>query len=880
VIAGATRGSGGRSLARHLTSVSNNDQVIAGPSRGLVSDPEDAYTQLRELESLQSHVRTARPLHHVHADPPEGLAPEHEAAVRAAFWQHYEQEFSLQGQPFFSRIHVKNGRVHEHRVIGLGRSDGSVIDLSHDHARREKVSRIVEHTMGLPFVKGAHNKAVVAALMRENKPEIADAMKAAGLLDGSRPRAQTTPGERAQQERAGIPAADVRAAALSAWRASDNGHAFAAALVSNGLRLAQGDRVPVVIDQGSHAHPLARVLAQAARESGSDPIRAAAVAARIAGLDLARHVPTDKGRKPVLNSGVEQRGRAAGSAASAAEPGSLAALLATAPSEAGAPASSEAPKESSSAVTPGPILAEAAIPAAAPLTAARAAEGEIRGYPNRPVAAETPPGAPQEKVVSLYGPVLPPGRRSLSEREAPLPSCPQPQPEEAMMAAPANKPVRRPTVTPARVTPPAALLPWMQASGGWESMPPDLQASARRSHKEWLASHPNREFGLAAYIGYVQQREAERQTAGAPGAPGKRSAGAPAAQQPATPLRPVDRLKATYDADQQAHQDAQALAKKAVADHANTAHAAALDRAWDRYKSARGRYQSAQGLMAALVAGIVMKRLENKYIAERRAGDIEKMITTARANTAPAPFKSGDEWMADRARAGDPDAQKAVKAKAAKREREIAALAATDPAAAARARLDDAQAKIDRVLSGRPDPGIDAREIATDLEDGARGHAAAAAEKATDARRAAEDQWAEKGSISGRLFGGPAWREQQVMRVLAERAEAQAKVLNGTLPARLEDCAIAANGIAREAKQTVASWEKRPEVVEAKAEQERINALSQALDAGDPATTAALKDGQMSAALAAATSQRLRSGQAADPAPDSSVPDAKRGYGL
>ncbi len=88
------------------------------------------------------------------------------------------------------------------------------------------------------------------------------------------------------------------------------------------------------------------------------------------------------------------------------------------------------------------------------------------------------------------------------------------------MAAPANRPVRRPTATRTPISTPA-LLPWMQASGGWEGMPPNLQASAQRSHKEWLASHPDREFGLAAYIAYVQEREAERQgVAAGPGAPG------------------------------------------------------------------------------------------------------------------------------------------------------------------------------------------------------------------------------------------------------------------------------------------------------------------------------------------------------------------------
>jgi len=291
VIAGATRGTGGRALAKHLVNRVANESNEPGPSRGLVSDPSDAYAQQRELEALQSHARTARPIHHVHLDPPPGLSLQTEAAARSLFWQEYEREFGLEQAPFYSRIHVKSGRTHEHRVYGLGRADGSVVGLSFEFARREKVSRAVEVGMGLPLTAGAHNRAVIGALERDGRPEIAEAMRAAGLHEGPRPRAPTTPAQRAQSERTGIDPRTLGAAVLAAWRSSNDGAAFRSALADQGLVLAQGTKAAIVVDGAGGTHPLARMLGKESKAAEGDRIAAADVSARLAGLDLPRHVP-------------------------------------------------------------------------------------------------------------------------------------------------------------------------------------------------------------------------------------------------------------------------------------------------------------------------------------------------------------------------------------------------------------------------------------------------------------------------------------------------------------------------------------------------------------------------------------------------------------
>lgn len=161
------------------------------------------------------------------------------------------------------------------------RPDGRVASLSHEYARREKVSRIVEFECGLPWTKGKHNRAVHAALMGEGREDVAAAMEAGGLLGGSRPVADQTPRERAQAERTEIPLADVRSAALAAWRVSDSAAAFVIALSEHGLHLAAGDRGAVVVDRSGSTHSLTRILSAAARAEGGR-ITAADVRQRLA----------------------------------------------------------------------------------------------------------------------------------------------------------------------------------------------------------------------------------------------------------------------------------------------------------------------------------------------------------------------------------------------------------------------------------------------------------------------------------------------------------------------------------------------------------------------------------------------------------------------
>lgn len=283
MIAGATRGAGGRALGAHVASLAGGQDVRMGDSRGLVSD--NIRDQVAELTDIASHSRAARPVYHVHADPPPGAAFDDAAWNR--YWMRFEKELGLERQPFAEQVHIKEGREHRHRQYSLVRSDGTTMPLSHDHARREKIGRVTELEEGQRLTPGAHNRAVLAALDREGRADVAAAMRAAGLDTMPRPRAATTPRERHQVERTGVSKADVGAAALAAWRSSDGGPAFAAALAEQGLRLAQGHKTPQIIDTTGATHDLRRALAAAMKaEGGAEKITAASVHGRLVGIDL------------------------------------------------------------------------------------------------------------------------------------------------------------------------------------------------------------------------------------------------------------------------------------------------------------------------------------------------------------------------------------------------------------------------------------------------------------------------------------------------------------------------------------------------------------------------------------------------------------------
>lgn len=284
MISGATRGTGvGSALARHLMKDENEVRVVEG--RGLGSNTLQG--RVVELVALSAGGRTARPIYHVHCSPDPSIPDE--AAARARFWMLFEAEFGMEGQPWCGVEHHKMDRRHEHRVYTLAKPDGGVVDLRFDFVRREKIARVVEYEHGMAPVPSKHARAIVAALRRDGRDDVAAWLAAAGMTTIARPVAPLTPRERLVQERTGIDLDDVRRAALAAWRASKDGEGFLAALRERGLDLRQGRVGPVIVDASGTAHLATRLIGAGARRFEGERIPAAAVKALLDGLELEGH---------------------------------------------------------------------------------------------------------------------------------------------------------------------------------------------------------------------------------------------------------------------------------------------------------------------------------------------------------------------------------------------------------------------------------------------------------------------------------------------------------------------------------------------------------------------------------------------------------------
>ncbi len=282
MISGATRGAGGRALSRHLMKVEVGQTTRIIEPRGIVSR-SDLHGQLAELVAGSAHGRTSRPCYHVHCDPALGSGDSQ--AALAAWWEAFEAEFRLQGQPYVGAQHEKHSRLHEHRVYAVVKPDGGIVDLSWDYLRRTYVNVCVAHRLGHRPAPTPHAKAVAARLSREGRHDIVEWMAGHALFDGKRPVAPLSPAERSMETRTGVGLKELRRAVLDAWHASDDGAGLQRHLAEGGLSLRAGTHGPVVVDRAGAAHSLKRLVGAASREAGAR-IRADIVKDRVAELCL------------------------------------------------------------------------------------------------------------------------------------------------------------------------------------------------------------------------------------------------------------------------------------------------------------------------------------------------------------------------------------------------------------------------------------------------------------------------------------------------------------------------------------------------------------------------------------------------------------------
>lgn len=265
MLSGETRGAGGRALARHLNSTADGQFVRCVEARFLAARSLDG--QIAEMARASMGARTSRPILHIHVDPEVG-------SDRIDVIQHwvrlFEEEFGLQKHARAGVVHRgKKGstRLHAHFVYSVVGPDNRVVDLRNSYRRREKVSVIVAHDLGLSFPKLPRPRAIHRALLKEGRTDVARwmVMHCPELREPVR-TAKQSPQQRHIAERTGVETSEVLAAVSAAWPSPD-ARDFQRALVEKGFSLARGDKVVVLVDRTGTPHALARAIRQTCRQS-------------------------------------------------------------------------------------------------------------------------------------------------------------------------------------------------------------------------------------------------------------------------------------------------------------------------------------------------------------------------------------------------------------------------------------------------------------------------------------------------------------------------------------------------------------------------------------------------------------------------------------
>jgi len=247
ILKGNQRG-GGQQLAAHLQNSFDNERVEIADVRGSVA--QDLSGAFAEWAAEARGTKCTKFLYSLSLNPyqPNGRLTREQYLE---LLERTERSLKLVGQPravVFHEKRDKDGVLREHCHAVWSRIDTDrmkAVQISHDRLKLRSVAQEFARDHGL---------------------ELPDGMKPGNSKESRRDRynkraAQENLGEKQQQERTGVPKAEVRADIASCWTGTANGAAFVHALETKGYFLARGDqRDYVVIDAYGEIHSLSRQL--------------------------------------------------------------------------------------------------------------------------------------------------------------------------------------------------------------------------------------------------------------------------------------------------------------------------------------------------------------------------------------------------------------------------------------------------------------------------------------------------------------------------------------------------------------------------------------------------------------------------------------------
>jgi hypothetical protein len=154
---------------------------------------------------------------------------------RAVVWKHFKPREGACDQHFHMLVREVDAIT------------GGVMTNSHNFRVHEKLSRQVEVAWGHRLTRGAHNRAVVAALRGAENANVVTAMTDAGLLDGPKPVESFGEDEHQRAKRDGLDLPRLRIMISEALSGSQSHDDFATRLAAVGLRIRIGEKADTPI---------------------------------------------------------------------------------------------------------------------------------------------------------------------------------------------------------------------------------------------------------------------------------------------------------------------------------------------------------------------------------------------------------------------------------------------------------------------------------------------------------------------------------------------------------------------------------------------------------------------------------------------------------
>ena len=234
-----TRGSALKKLIAHVENADDNDEIVV--LRGTTADLLDAR------EDARSFGREYCVRHWIVSPSREATFEKMLEAVDAL-----AAEFGFDPARVFARGHRKpkataietlfDGHLHILVPEVVDPVTGRILSSSNDWLRGEKVGKILSHDWGEPFVESAKPTAILAALKRDGRGDVAAAYQAAFPEGGPRPVASFDAASQQRLKRKGLDLPALRVLVAGAFNRAASRTEFEANLLAHGLVCKVGEK--------------------------------------------------------------------------------------------------------------------------------------------------------------------------------------------------------------------------------------------------------------------------------------------------------------------------------------------------------------------------------------------------------------------------------------------------------------------------------------------------------------------------------------------------------------------------------------------------------------------------------------------------------------